>query len=530
MLKKFKKAGAILLSALFTAAIVPSMAFAAATCSITINNTNDNHTYTAYQVFGGVVDSTGAKLSEVEWGSGIRSASLLEDIEDSAADFYGKFNDVDQDTKAYELAEMIETLNNTQLKAFAGFAAENTRGSGSTGALTGSSYVISGLEPGYYIIVDTLRSGTTNEAVSRYMLQVAGDVSVEPKASVPTIDKKVFNPDQEAYMYGADGGIGDTVSFKIEAVLPDNLSDYNDYTFIICDQMSEELTFNEIELVSLNDATLSDRFYSFSGPDNDNKFTVTIDVGGREMSSGSVIVFYYNAIINSKAKAGTPITNKASLIYSNDPNSSGATGTTDPDDNVCSVYTYRMDLKKVAEGTSTGLKDAGFVFGFEYYPVNLINDTYVQSEDPEQVYAVIENGKFKSWTLDETEASVMTTNELGLISLDGIDDGEFFLKEVRHPDGFNLLKEPVNIVIRGDQNAAGGMESLSVTSSCADRIDTEVSADKSTGIIQLIVENIEGSAIPVTGGEGTAAIMLSGLFLVLCAAGLMLTRRRKIEK
>jgi fimbrial isopeptide formation D2 family protein/LPXTG-motif cell wall-anchored protein len=58
------------------------------THTITIDNTDQNvvHSYEAYQVFKGNLDSTEMKLADIQWGDGVDSAALLAALQDSQND------------------------------------------------------------------------------------------------------------------------------------------------------------------------------------------------------------------------------------------------------------------------------------------------------------------------------------------------------------------------------------------------------------------------------------------------------------
>ncbi|EQC68159.1 Cell wall surface anchor family protein [Streptococcus sp. HSISB1] len=71
-MKKFKLLLAAFVATLFAFAGVKASAY-----TITIDNVSDNHTYEAYQVFGGDLakttekDANAPRLSNIHWGSGV---------------------------------------------------------------------------------------------------------------------------------------------------------------------------------------------------------------------------------------------------------------------------------------------------------------------------------------------------------------------------------------------------------------------------------------------------------------------------
>ena len=48
-----------------------------------------------------------------------------------------------------------------------------------------------------------------------------------------------------------------------------------------------------------------------------------------------------------------------------------------------------------------------------------------------------------------------------------------------------------------------------------------------TGIVSTVVENVAGAQLPLTGGIGTTVFYIAGSVLVLTAAVLSVTRKRR---
>lgn len=84
--------------------------------TITVNNSADGHSYEAYQVFKGTLSEDGKTLSDVDWGTGVDNAGLLNALKsttDVVAD--GIFKDC---TDAAAVAAKLETATDAQVIAF----------------------------------------------------------------------------------------------------------------------------------------------------------------------------------------------------------------------------------------------------------------------------------------------------------------------------------------------------------------------------------------------------------------------------
>ena len=121
----------------------------------------------------------------------------------------------------------------------------------------------------------------------------------------------------------------------------------------------------------------------------------------------------------------------------------------------------------------------------------------------------------------------------GIGDLGKLQSGIYYLYETKAPDGFNLLTEPVKIIVDSKKEGTTGgpvgyvqtfngqETSLSsnggVTSSTTEGITTYT----------LTVENTPGARLPATGGPGVAVYYALGSLLVLAAAALLIARRKQ---
>ncbi len=521
MLKKIRrKMPAVLAACMLAVCMAPSSFAVGPGNMITVIDTNENHAYTAYKIFKGTPDSQETTLSNIQWGDGVEPAGLLAaaaaagEAEDSP--LYGKFSGVTADTTAAELGRMLEGLSNEEARAFAGMAAKHVTDNGYTGYYQSGTYNIPVIDPGYYIVVDSLVNADAQEMYSGYIVRVVTNTIVSPKISVPTIDKKVYDSDSGEWSKGADHSIGEDIHFKVTIQLPDNFKDYEKYTCIVNDKLSAGLTFDRISGCSVDGRGVTEQYYTSSV--NNNVLTVNIDAIGAGAADSSVIELEYVTVLNSAAASGDPENNEVTLTYSNDPtNSHDSTLTSDTPDDVVHVYTYRLDIAKQLKGTAAPLPGAFFILSREM--------------DHATEYAVISNGKMEDWTQVEAEASRLESVSDGSISLDGLGDGTYQLTEVQAPDGYDLLEEPITIVLDGKQDEQGLLSSLTCSASGQGLLEGSVQTDMEEGSASMIVENTKGSLLPSTGGAGTFLFFGCGMLLIGAAGTVtVIRRRRKIEE
>ena len=236
------------------------------------------------------------------------------------------------------------------------------------------------------------------------------------------------------------------------------------------------------------------------------------------VQKGQYIIVEYTAVLNSNARVGQKEpgnTNEVYLTYSNNPNQSGdgapEEGQT-PVDKVI-VFTYELDVNKVDGADQKKL--AGVTFNLYKYENNNVKK-----------YAQVVNGKLAGWT-DEAHATVLTTDSDGLIKVAGLDDGTYYIHEIKPLAGYNSIDD-VEIVITADtsngQNGEGAVSELVSIDVTANGVDGTGNA--AAGTATVTIANNKGANLPSTGGMGTTIFYVVGSILVLGAAILLITKKR----
>lgn len=529
---KMKKLARLLLVLVMVLAMaVPAMA-------VTVTNSTD-HTYKVYQIFTGTQASDGGPLGDIAWGDGINSTTFLSALKDDT-----RFNKTEEGseeaknifadcTTAADVAKVLEGYsdNDPVAVAFAELAAKNV--------VEGNGVEIpeedtANLATGYYVIIDQSTVTGTNDAKNPALLQVVnnGNFEIQKKYDVPKVEKKINENNQLVNV--ADKNIGDTVTFTLTATMPSRLDGYETYKVIFHDTMSEGLTFKEVTSVKIGDKELTNteekqeyKVETGSVTATEGKYvngttlTVTIDdVLALSAKEGSKIVVTYTATINDKAKignVGNP--NKVDLEYSNNPSSENETGKT-PEDEVI-VFTYELDVTKTdnkAGDEATKLQGAEFVL---YRKETVAGEDNVSTEKIEYVQVDAETSKVTGWTTEKEQASTLTSGEDGLFKIIGLDAGTYYLEETNAPAGYNLLTEPIKIVVTATIEEK---KLTKLTISVDD--EGETGGNVTTGIVSTIVVNVPGSKLPETGGMGTTMFYVVGGALVAGAVIVMLLKKR----
>lgn len=331
-MKLFKKLASFILAfAMVMAIAMPSVVMAdngpitADNGSITIKGAKDSHTFEAYQIFTGRL--SGNTLTNIEWGSGVSGPGKTA---------LGSANEKASSLTASNAEEFAYTVS-----------AYLTNPAGSANSKDSSgNYVITGLEPGYYLVKDKNNSINGQDSYTKFILKVVGDAIATVKNEVPESFKKVRDKnDTEGtttnWQDSADWDIGDKVPFQLTGTVASDYKDYKaDYQLVFHDTLSAGLTFDASSIkVYKNEETtpIDPSQYTPTYPATDgHTFDVTIkNVKALDGTVTKIRVEYEatlneNAVIGSK---GNP--NTMHMQFSNNPNSSqgGEKGET-PEDKV----------------------------------------------------------------------------------------------------------------------------------------------------------------------------------------------------
>ena len=518
-MKTMKRFSAILLAVLMLVAMMAAPASAAEpTYSITITQANANHTYKAYQIFQG--DLHDGILSNITWGDGVNTTG-----QSAMGSASAKASTLTTEALALEFARTMVTNGYLQNAI-------------SSAALTNESYVFSGLTAGYYLVVDTLADGTPNEAISQYIIQVVGNVSMQPKSGVPTI-KKLVSRDGTSYAEGISASIGDSVYYKATVSLHSQVNTYANYYVQVVDDIPAGITFVEntdnLKIYVENGSVKKEVNPSFYDVAYDGgKLTVTFaDIHdaiqaatGFPTAVQDTLVIYYTATLNDQAVIGSAgNVNVAKVIYSDDPNEvytgtgiPTSLGETSSDD--ATVYSYKLSLKKVdATESSKALEGATFL-------------VYIKEGGSTAKYLTFDaNGLLTGYTYNEKDATPITTGADGMVSVQGLASGTYWMHETEAPAGYNLNTSDSAATMQGalDGNT-GKLGTMTATPTNAAGAEVVLDNGNPTGEVILTVTNHKGATLPTTGGIGTTVFYCFGGLLVIGALSLLFVRKRTTAK
>lgn len=453
--------------------------------SITINQTIDGTKYEVYRIFDlESYDKDAGKYSyklSTKWeNAGFASYTGVNEYFTVNKNGYIEWK-ADKQSDGAGFAELAKRF----LKAHTDLEKD-----GEATATSGTAKV-ENLTLGYYLINTSLGSlcalNTTNP-----------DATLNEKNGVPDVDKKIVENGNQLSENNAK--IGDKVNYQTTITAKRGNTNY-----VLHDKMSEGLTYNADAAVYGEDGTtlLNTTYYTIAAADDGCAFHVNfteafvnyVNATCASASDSVTVVVKYSATLNEKAKVATTLTdatnvntNTAQLKYNNDSHSEEKTTNT---------RTYEFDLIKY--------NSAG----------QLLDGAEFELHDGDTALKFLYDETTKTYTVSNAAgASKTIAAHGGKVTIKGLKNTTYTLKETKAPKGYNQIKNGVAV------NLTQGSIKTTYESGTYDN-----TTHGGYGVL-----NNAGTVLPGTGGIGTTIFYLIGGGLMVAAAVLLIAKKRMENK
>ncbi len=579
--RKLRKLTSAIVAALLVVGMMAGTVFAddatAQTIKIT-NNTNGN-TYSVYQVM------TAEKAGVSQADENGNSSNLYKyTVTDAFKDFFaldengkgvnGYYLDSNNQIFANDsdtaLSSDSRWLNTNQTAASALAAAleqyaldKNISAVGTINDTNAKSFAI-----GYYLVAETAsnqnKEATTDddgnqvlEVASKPVLVnlVEGPAEITAKNDHVKLSKNITGENDTAVdpTKKNDVNIGDSVTFTIQTNLPTYEAnvDPKSLSFVLTDTFSAGLTYNDdlaIEgFTAKTDENTEDYDYEAVYDATARTLTITFNPAKLNAAASRAVTAVYSATLNENAVVGTPGNdNDVKLEYNNNTNDAENHKTLE---DKTTTYTYGFGVHKVDGTDGSDLEDAKFTLSKSSDGSNPIQ--FVKTETGEGADKVTVYTKATAEQIDDK--SVETTTEIVSVkgkapTVEGLDEGTYYLTETQAPDSYTVLTQPVEISITASKDSsdqptgegtvaigsgqAANVEDKDGNYKVTDENGNETGAVKQTGNtieLNVRVENVKGISLPETGRNTALYCMVAGI--AIAAIGLIYlgfaSRRRK---
>ena len=331
------------------------------------------------------------------------------------------------------------------------------------------------------------------------------------KHSDSDLEKKVADTESvtadTAWSDGITAGAEDTVTFKLSSTIPEYLANEDAYAITFHDVMDTKLSLNTNSFTVFIDknqnnvydegtdtALTNETNYTFNNSSISDGCTFEITMNLRNLynaSNGPItssdlgknkIVVLYTATLAEDITAGC-YENEAWVHYSDK----------DTTHDKVTVDTYGIKIVKYDASTATYDENSNTLTAKDDQEIKYLADAVFE------LYPSNEDG-----TINESAGAIrtgITTGEDGKISIDGLAEGTYYLKETDAPDGYVEPTNPIKVVV-------------------------SLGTDSKEYYVTAYIPNTETGQ---TGGAGTMFYTFGGLAIV-AAAGIVLLASRKSRK
>lgn len=384
----------------------------------------------------------------------------------------------------------------------------------------------------------------------------------------------------DGFAHAATASANDTMEYQILSTLPSITSEatyLTDYSFV--DTLGAGLSYRKndvkIEFFRSSSCTEDDRITvwnegdgKFSASYNDTPgMTISMTAAGLAEINGSYAVYTKSDTINSgysdctvRITYSAKLNPDKSLICGDDGNSNDVvlvwkrTNSSFYDTLVddCHVYSYGLDLTKEF---SDGQGDFSKV---EFLLYNDSDGYFVTAEldESEGIYYVTGHASGRD------DATRFTPTADGSILVKGLEDDTYIATEIQTANGYTLLRDDIQIVIEAAESDAlcdiystdvlgvlqndpryadvpeglyknmpqKHLEHCLLTASAkvdSNTVTMDVDGESVNAIVPLTVVNTRGFNLPQTGGHGTWMYGVAGTVLMVAAAIILVSARRK---
>ncbi len=355
--------------------------------------------------------------------------------------------------------------------------------------------------------------------------------------------------------------VGDEVNFTVTTKIPNFADNYTKPVFKVTDVLGTGLTFKTGSLVI--DPAIEAANYELTETADGKGFVLNFkDTYLKGLTASQDITITYKATVTSEAEFNVnEMDNTVTVNFSNNPSDVEGHGILK---DKTKHYTFDIDSKLFGNPeyiTSETVKVGVDANGKE------LTETVTLSNSG--VVGALQGAEFKLYTdaacNTQYGTTTYTTDNLGHITIKGLDAGTYYLKETKAPDGYIKAQQAVKVEIIAtveEKTYTETIDGIDVTykvnelksyevkidnvrtatctlTNAADGIQT-LSYEDYVGKFGLIgaegveaakaaagkIINTEGVELPSTGGIGTTIFYILGGLLVVGAAVVLVARRK----
>lgn len=390
--------------------------------------------------------------------------------------------------------------------------------------------------------------------------KITGSNKAKVQAEGETTGENVVKQDNNAslstdktYAKGDTLSKGDTAYFRIDDMtIPSFSEDYTAPAYTIEDKLDTSFAAVDVSGVKvtvggaeITPSTETSKTYTIAANTADHGFKITFDesylrsLRGADASARAVVVTF-DSVLDNPTYNYAENHNRAEIKYSNSTTDESSMKTIDKD---TYHYTFAIDANIDSE-------DSGAKTTYEYNKVNEKFNASTETWTDQKSANPLEGAVFTLYS-DEacsTAVTTATSDADGHITVKGLDEGTYYLKETTAPDGYTLADQTYKFVIDATLDEDGVMTAYSITSTYKDATHSDWTAAGTATYTSTKTVADDGSitntitrtddpiavvdtklqTLPSTGGNGKYVAVLTAVVLA-AGAGIAVFAGKKKE-
>lgn len=356
----------------------------------------------------------------------------------------------------------------------------------------------------------------------------------------PDLTKSVQNREKDnegdfGYSRDADYSANDTVNYKLDVVVPENIADLK--TFYVEDNPASKAALQYIDgsvnvFVGETQLTAGTDFKVEQTNNGGFKvdFKAVTPTTINNQKGKTITIKYQYMLTNNADSTVSGNVNNAELNYSHN----AKTGEGE-DDKPCKihdegvVYTFATNILKKGD-------DDALLGGveFELYKEVSNEDTTgkkVLDDDAAKAKGLDVTGD-KKWVLVTTKSTSNDQGTKGQLTFDGLSNGTYYLVETKTNAGYNLLSKPVEVKLTITHETSWTKDTWNEDGKVFNKHSKKTTTFTGTGwngdkFDTTTVINRKGFTLPRTGGFGTLLFSGIGALLVVGGVGVLMSTKKK---
>lgn len=354
----------------------------------------------------------------------------------------------------------------------------------------------------------------------------------------PDLTKSVQNREKGeggnfGYNQDADYSANDTVNYKLDVVVPQNIADLK--TFYVEDNPGNKEALQYIE----------DSVKVFA---SDTELTANTDFKVDKTTAGGFKVDF-KAVTSAKINElkGQTITIKYQYKLTDKANSTGSGNVNNAELN----YSHKAKTGEDEDDEPRKIHDEGVVYTFATNILKKGNDGALLGGVEFELYKDVSNenitGKHvlaendakakgldvtKKWVLVDKKSTSNDKGTKGQLTFDGLSNGTYYLVETKTNAGYNLLSKPVKVELTISHETSWTTDTWDEVGKVFNKHSKNTTTFTGTGwsgkeFDTTTVINRKGFTLPTTGGFGTLLFSAIGALLVVGGVGVLMSTKKK---